>query len=125
MNKKNEIIVIGAGVAGLTAGIYALKLGYHVHLFEKNPTPGGECTGWDRQGCHIDNCIHWLIGTTPGTDLNKLYKETRLLDEEAGVYRFPLMRRAAMKQCAPFPNSCQADLSAKWCCKPNTSMNRN
>lgn len=91
MNKKNEIIVIGAGVAGLTAGIYALKLGYHVHLFEKNPTPGGECTGWDRQGCHIDNCIHWLIGTTPGTDLNKLYKETRLLDEEAGVYRFPLM----------------------------------
>ena len=84
-NKDKKVVVIGAGVAGLSAGIYALKLGYRAELIEKNPLPGGECTGWDRGGYHIDNCIHWLMGTTPGTDLYDLYRETRLVDGEDGV----------------------------------------
>ena len=89
INKK--IVVIGAGVAGLSAGIYALKLGYRVELFEKNALPGGECTGWDRGGYHIDNCIHWLMGTTPGSDLYDLYRETRLIDDSTGVLRNDVM----------------------------------
>ena len=55
MNKK--IIIIGAGVAGLSSGIYAQKAGYETVIYEKNAVPGGECVGWDRDGCHIDGCI--------------------------------------------------------------------
>jgi len=89
--RGKKVIVIGAGVAGLTAGIYALKLGYRVEMFEKNALPGGECTGWDRGGYHIDNCIHWLMGTTPGSDLYDLYRETRLVDGEACVLTSEVM----------------------------------
>ena len=27
-------------------------------IVEKHHTLGGECTGWERQGYHIDGCIH-------------------------------------------------------------------
>ena len=60
MGKK--VVIIGAGVSGLSAGIYALQAGYSVEIYEKNKMPGGECTGWNRQGYHIDNCIHFLVG---------------------------------------------------------------
>ncbi|MBS6639554.1 MAG: FAD-dependent oxidoreductase [Clostridiaceae bacterium] len=53
-----KVVIIGGGVAGLTAGVYARKAGWEVALYEKNALVGGECTGWDRQGFHIDNCAH-------------------------------------------------------------------
>ncbi len=75
-----RIVIIGAGVAGLSAGIYARKNGYDCVILEKNALPGGECTGWDRQGYHVDGCIHWLVGTQEGTAIHALWKETGALD---------------------------------------------
>ncbi|MCM1258508.1 MAG: NAD(P)/FAD-dependent oxidoreductase, partial [Roseburia sp.] len=42
---------------------------------------GGECMGWNRKGCHIDNCIHWLTGTKKGTELRKVWETVGALDE--------------------------------------------
>lgn len=36
-----KIAIIGAGISGLAAAAYAAKAGHEVHVFEKNPTPGG------------------------------------------------------------------------------------
>ena len=33
---KKKIIIIGGGIAGLSAGIYALKAGYDAEIYEKN-----------------------------------------------------------------------------------------
>jgi phytoene dehydrogenase-like protein len=41
---------------------------------------GGECTGWERKGYHIDGCIHWLVGTKEGTPMNDLWKSVGALD---------------------------------------------
>ena len=38
MDKK--VVIIGAGVSGLSAGIYALQAGYSVEIYEKNKMPG-------------------------------------------------------------------------------------
>ena len=35
-NGKEKIVVIGGGIAGLTAGIYALRAGFEAEIFEKN-----------------------------------------------------------------------------------------
>lgn len=82
-----RIGIIGAGVAGLTAGIYAAKAGFAVEIYEKNSVVGGECTGWDRDGYHIDNCIHWLIGTKPGSALHRLWRETGALGDDVEIIR--------------------------------------
>ncbi len=76
----HRIVIIGGGIAGITAGIFAQKNGFNSVILEKHHTMGGECTGWDRQGYHIDGCIHWLIGTREGTPINGLWKNVGALD---------------------------------------------
>lgn len=78
---KKKIVIIGGGIAGLSAGIYGKLAGYDVDIYEKNKVAGGQCMGWDRKGCHIDNCIHWLTGTKKGTSLRKVWETVGALDE--------------------------------------------
>lgn len=74
-----NIIIIGGGVAGLSAGIYAQMNGHHATIYEKHFKAGGNLTGWDRNGYHIDNCIHWLTGTNPVTKMYKTWKDLDVL----------------------------------------------
>lgn len=78
---SKRIAVVGGGIAGLSAGIYARLAGYDVDVFEQHAVPGGECTGWDRRGHHIDNCIHWLTGSKPGSALNEVWRTVGALDD--------------------------------------------
>lgn len=74
-----NIIIIGAGVAGLSAGIYGRIFGHEVSIYERHYKAGGNLTGWDREGYHIDNCIHWLTGTNSNTDLYNMWVELNVL----------------------------------------------
>ena len=42
--------IIGTGLAALTAACYLVRDGQmkgdHIHIFEKDPIPGGACDGW-------------------------------------------------------------------------------
>ncbi len=53
-DNKKKIVIIGGGIAGLSAGIYGKLAGYDVDIYEKNPIAGGQCVGWNRKNCHID-----------------------------------------------------------------------
>lgn len=75
-----KIVIVGGGISGLTSGIFAQKYGFESIVLEKNAVAGGECTGWDRQGSHIDGCIHWLTGTKKDTELYDLWCEVGALD---------------------------------------------
>ncbi len=76
-----KIVIIGGGVAGLSAGIYARKNGHEVVILERQKTAGGNLTGWKRKGYTIDNCIHWLTGTNPNTEHYKLWQELGAFDD--------------------------------------------
>ncbi len=76
-----KILIIGGGVAGLSAGIYAQLSGYQATVCEKHFTAGGNLTAWDRKGYHIDNCIHWLTGTNPATSTYRMWETLGALGE--------------------------------------------
>ena len=76
-----KILIIGGGVSGLSAGIYARLCGHEATVCELHNVSGGNLTGWDREGCHIDNCIHWLTGTNPATSTYKMWQELGALGE--------------------------------------------
>jgi phytoene dehydrogenase-like protein len=70
-----SIAIIGAGIAGLAAGCYGQMNGYHTQIFELHDKPGGLCTSWKRQGYTFDGCIHWLVGSRPGSSFNRIWQE--------------------------------------------------
>jgi phytoene dehydrogenase-like protein len=74
MNEKSTIIV-GAGIAGLSAGCYAQMNGYRTQIFEMHHRPGGCCTTWERDGYKIEGAIHWLTGSAPGNPFYSLWEE--------------------------------------------------
>ncbi len=72
---QKSIIIIGAGIAGLSAGCYSQMNGYRTQIFEMHTLPGGVCTTWKRKGYKIDGCIHWLTGSRPGTSFYRMWEE--------------------------------------------------
>ena len=80
-----KVVIIGAGIAGLTCGVYAQMNGLDTEIVEMHTIPGGECTGWDRGEYHFDGCIHWLTGSGPETSLYKLWRATGALDDSVTV----------------------------------------
>lgn len=55
LQKTNDIVVIGAGIAGLVASAYLAKNNRLVTLYEKNKTLGGLVGTFERQGFHFDH----------------------------------------------------------------------
>jgi phytoene dehydrogenase-like protein len=70
-----SVIIIGAGLAGLSAGCFAQMNGYQSHIFEHHSRPGGVAASWHRGAYLIDGGIHFLMGHRPGTGLYDLYSQ--------------------------------------------------
>lgn len=83
---EKSIAIIGAGLAGLATGCYARMNGYRAHIFEQHTLPGGVCTAWKRQGYTIDGCIHWLMGSKPGSFFHQVYREVGALEGNCLMY---------------------------------------
>jgi phytoene dehydrogenase-like protein len=60
-----KVFIIGAGIAGLSAGCYLQMNGYATEIFELHNLPGGLCTSWKRKGYTFDGCIHSMSGLNP------------------------------------------------------------
>lgn len=49
---NRSVIIIGAGIAGLSAGCYARMNGYDTHILEMHDEPGGFVHRLAAQGLH-------------------------------------------------------------------------
>ena len=77
---ETRLLIIGAGVAGLTAGCYAARSGYRTTVLEMGQTPGGLCTSWRRQGYLFDGSIAGLAGTSPEAPIHRLWRDIGVAD---------------------------------------------
>jgi len=82
MSKK--VVIIGGGVAGLSAGIYSAMNGFETEIIEMHDVAGGQCTAWDRKGYRFDYCLHWLVGTSKGA-FHEIWKETNVINNETEI----------------------------------------
>jgi phytoene dehydrogenase-like protein len=90
--EDKSIIIIGAGFAGLSAGIYAQMNGYRTQIFEMHNLPGGLCTAWKRKGYTIDGCIHWLVGSSPQSAIYPFWEEVGIVQSREFVNLEEYMR---------------------------------
>ena len=70
-----SVNIIGAGIAGLSAGCYLQMNGYKTRIFELHNMPGGLCCAWERGNYTFEGCIHWLVGSHPKSTFYPMWNE--------------------------------------------------
>ena len=81
MTRQPRVAVVGAGLAGLTAGLALAKRGWRVDLYERSRLLGGKATSFEVDGHEVDCGQHVVLACCTAT-----------LDlvEELGLQRFAL-----------------------------------
>jgi phytoene dehydrogenase-like protein len=68
-NKEKDIVVVGAGLAGLTAACYLARAGRKVSVFEKASIIGGRGTSSDHEGYQFNRGIHAIYAGGSMTEI--------------------------------------------------------
>lgn len=77
---RETMLIIGAGLGGLSTGCYSQMNGYQTHILEMHEIPGGCCTSWEKGEFNFDWCISWLLGSGPGNEMHQIWREIGALD---------------------------------------------
>jgi phytoene desaturase len=51
---KKKVVIIGAGVGGITTAVFLAQKGFEVEVYEKNATAGGRCGQFNQDGHRFD-----------------------------------------------------------------------
>lgn len=73
-----DVLVIGAGIGGLSCANYLAKAGAHVVLVEKHYVPGGYCSSFKRGPYYFDAAAHSLGSCRPQGQVGRLLTDHRL-----------------------------------------------
>ncbi|NTW28873.1 MAG: FAD-dependent oxidoreductase [Coriobacteriia bacterium] len=120
MEETRSVIVVGAGLSGLTAAALLARRGLAVTVIEGGDRPGGSCSAFRRNGVTYDlgaamlfgfgergfNPHRWLM--TEIDEPIEMYRHEalyRLRYGDKGVIFWPDMDRFLDELCALFPNS--------------------
>src|SRR5580698_1998489 len=71
----SKVIIIGAGIAGLSCGCYLQMNGIQTEILEAGDLPGGLCTSWHRGPYVFDGCLRWLMGAQPPSAFYQIWTE--------------------------------------------------
>ncbi len=92
MSDRRDILVVGAGLGGLTAAALLAKRGLDVLVLERNDRPGGSCSAFRRRGVTLDLGAAMLFGFGErGFNPHRFVMNE--LKEEIEVYRHEAMYR--------------------------------
>lgn len=72
---KRTVLIIGAGIGGLSTGCYLTMNGYDAQILEMGTCSGGVSVAWKRGAYLFDGATNWLPGSGPRSNLHKLLKE--------------------------------------------------
>jgi len=77
-NSKPSIIVIGAGIGGLTAAALLAKKGYRVLILDQAIAPGGCASTFQRKGFTFDVGATQVAGLEPGGIHHRIFSELNI-----------------------------------------------
>jgi phytoene dehydrogenase-like protein len=78
---KYDVIIIGAGLGGLTAGAKLAKEGKKVLLIEQHDRPGGCATTFKRKDFTMEVGLHEMDGLDPADMKTKVFTDLGVFDE--------------------------------------------
>lgn len=78
---KHDIIIIGAGLGGLTAGAKLAKEGKKVLVIEQHSVPGGYATTFKKKGFLFEVGLHEMYGPAPGDMETRIFNELEVFNK--------------------------------------------
>ncbi|UCG43969.1 MAG: NAD(P)/FAD-dependent oxidoreductase [candidate division WOR-3 bacterium] len=88
---EKSVVIVGAGMAGLSAGCYARMNGFKALILEMHRIPGGLCAAWKRKGYTFDISMHWLAGSKSGA-LYQMWQELGVIENRRFHYHDEMYR---------------------------------
>lgn len=73
LKDKYDVVVIGAGVSGLTSAALLSRAGMSVLVLELDSRPGGYLAGFRRKDFRFDSAIHWLNQMGPNGLVTRIF----------------------------------------------------
>ena len=70
-----KVVIIGGGIAGLCAAVYAQKCGYQAEVLEMHDMAGGLAMSWRRGAYTFETCLHWFFGADPNGAMHAQWSE--------------------------------------------------
>ncbi len=79
--KRYDVIVIGAGMGGLSCGTLLAKEGLRVLICEQSSKPGGYCVNFKRNGFTFAPAVHYLNEFGPNSQMEEAFQTLGLPPE--------------------------------------------
>lgn len=92
LRSEYDVVVIGAGMGGLTCGASLAKAGMKVLVCEQHSVPGGYCTSFKRKGFTFETSIHWLNQCAEGGLIYQTLEELGIQDQIEFIQLDPVRR---------------------------------
>ena len=81
----NDVTILGAGIAGISASFHATLLGYKSIVFEKRGKPGGLVANFTPyEGFRFDNAIH--LSFTKNEYVRAIFEKTKYITHKPSAY---------------------------------------
>ncbi len=75
---SKQVIVVGAGIGGLTAGALLARRGYNVTVYEQAYVPGGCASTFKRRAFTFDVGATQVAGLEPGGIHHRIFAELEI-----------------------------------------------
>ena len=115
--ENKRVIIIGAGIGGITTAGYLASRGYDVTIFEKNPFPGGRCGKFEKHGHRFDIGATFLM--MPGIYEEAFSRVGREMFETLNLHRVDPVYRVK------FPGDREVRFTPIWpACRSSSNLSK-